>query len=180
MRLLRATSLIVHLDLACFSFALSSSFVDLIQHESRPQVPAGFSSIGIAPSNATLNLRIALKSRNATGLEDILMQVSTPGHPNYGQHLSKAEVEAYVAPSDSTVQAVTSWLDTEGISYNRITPAGDWIAIPVSVDKASNLFGAQFSVYTHDDTGVSTIRTLAYSIPASLREHIDLVHPMIT
>jgi tripeptidyl-peptidase-1 len=42
------------------------------------------------------------------------------------------------------------------------------------------LFDAEFSTFVHDGSGKSVIRTLAYSIPASLKDHLDVVHPTIT
>ncbi len=50
----------------------------------------------------------------------------------------------------------------------------------VPVSKANELFDADFSVYTHDETGTEAVRTLSYSIPAELQGHLDLVHPTVT
>ena len=48
------------------------------------------------------------------------------------------------------------------------------------VSQASSLFDAEFSVFTHQETGQQSVRTLAYSIPAALSGHLDFVHPTIT
>ena len=61
-------------------------------HESRSAIPQGFIYQGTAPPQTFLNMRIALKQPNPAGLEEILMAVSTPGNPTYGQHLTKEEV----------------------------------------------------------------------------------------
>ena len=39
---------------------------------------------------------------------------------------------------------------------------------------------ARFGVYAHNETGLEAVRTLAYSIPAELQGHLDLVHPTVT
>jgi tripeptidyl-peptidase-1 len=49
------------------------------------------------------------------------------------------------------------------------------IVIPVA--KANDLLSTDFSVFTHVETGKTSIRTLAYSIPAVLQDHIDFFHP---
>ena len=61
-------------------------------HESRDSVPANFVHEGPAHADSILKLRIALVQGNSTGLIDTLYEVSTPGRPSYGQHLSKEEV----------------------------------------------------------------------------------------
>lgn len=61
-------------------------------HEQRNSIPESFVNSGPAPLNEMLSLRIALVQGNMASLEEVLMNVSTPGHPQYGQHLSKEEV----------------------------------------------------------------------------------------
>ena len=61
-------------------------------HERRDAPPSGFVNSGSAPAEQALTLRLALVQSNAQGLEDALYAVSTPGSPQYGQHLSKEEV----------------------------------------------------------------------------------------
>ena len=52
--------------------------------------------------------------------------------------------------------------------------------IEVPVSKANDLLDAQFSVFTHPGTNTQTVRTLAYSVPSDLVEHLDFVHPTIS
>lgn len=83
-------------------------------------------------------------------------------------------------PKPETVAAVTAWLAENDITASTISPAGDWLAFSIPVSKANALFDAQFTTFSHLATGESAIRTMAYSIPADLRNDIDLVHPTIT
>ncbi|KAH9049036.1 hypothetical protein EDB84DRAFT_1455000 [Lactarius hengduanensis] len=71
--------------------------------------------------------------------------------PQYGQWLSKEEV-------------VNEWLATNGLNSTVLSPFGDWIGFETTVSHANR---------------ESAIRTLAYSIPASLTAHLQLVHPTI-
>ncbi|PSR73915.1 hypothetical protein PHLCEN_2v10273 [Hermanssonia centrifuga] len=149
-------------------------------HESRDEVPEGFVQQGAAPSDTMLKMRIALTQNNIGGLQEALMDVSTPSSALYGQHLSKEEVEAFVTPSADTVQAVNAWLSENSISATTISPAGDWLAFEIPVSKANELLDADFTVFQHTETGDQSIRTLAYSVPSDLTSHIELVHPTIT
>ncbi|EJF57638.1 family S53 protease-like protein [Dichomitus squalens LYAD-421 SS1] len=146
-------------------------------HETREQVPAAFSLAGPASPDTMLNLRIALVSSDMAGLEKALYDVSTPGSALYGQHLSKEEVEQFVAPTSETVDAVTSWLKENDVEAAKASPAGDWLSISIPVSKANELFDANFSVFTHSKTGTQSIRTLTYSIPTDLKNKLDFVHP---
>lgn len=47
----------------------------------------------------------------------------------------------------------------------------------VPVGKANEMFDADFSVFKHIPTGQESVRSLSYSIPASLQGHLDAVHP---
>ncbi|KAI5118436.1 hypothetical protein M0805_009714 [Coniferiporia weirii] len=173
-----------------FKFLVFASFVaavfanpvfrDLVVHEQRKSVPAGFTRIGDAPGDQQLDLRIALVNSDMKGLENALYAVSTPGSARYGKHLTKEEVEEFVKPSQESVSKVNSFLDSYGIEAKTISPAGDWLSFSVPVSKANEMFGTQFSVYKHNKTGRESVNTLAYSIPSELRGHLDLVHPTIT
>ncbi|TFY82909.1 hypothetical protein EWM64_g1103 [Hericium alpestre] len=148
-------------------------------HERRDSVPNGFAHAGPAPDDHVLNLRLALVQNNIDGLHQKLYDVSKPKSASYGKHLSKAEVEALVAPSAETDTAVKNWLSANNIAYNTISPAGDWLGINMTVQQANTLFGAEFSNFKNQATGKQSVRTLSYSIPASLKGHIDFIHPTV-
>lgn len=149
-------------------------------HESRSEVPEGFVKQGPAPADTVLNMRLALKQNDPVGLEEAVMAVSTPGNARFGQHLTKEQVEAFVAPTKETLDAVTSFLQENGISAQTASPAGDWLSFSIPVSKANEVFDADFNVFTHQDTGSESLVTMAYSIPTDLTDHIELVHPTIS
>ncbi|CAL1707451.1 unnamed protein product [Somion occarium] len=149
-------------------------------HETRPSAPEGFVKAGSASPDTTLRLRIALAQSDPAGLTDALMDVSTPDSANYGAHLTKEEVDKFVAPKPETVDAVNAWLAENGLTATKLTSAGDWLSFEVPVSKASELLDADFSVFKHEETGSETVRTLAYSIPADLKDHVELIHPTIS
>ncbi|KAF8516709.1 family S53 protease-like protein [Hysterangium stoloniferum] len=163
-------------------FALAQAsppYRDLVLHERREAVPNGFIHNDPASPSTLLSLRMALVSNNLPGLEEALYAVSTPGSALYGQHLTKEEVEAFVAPTPETASAVQDFLDAHKIKATTISPAGDWLNFSIPVSQANDLFDADFNVFTHEETGTQAIRTLSYSIPSSLKEKIDFIHPTI-
>ncbi|KAH8992221.1 subtilisin-like protein [Lactarius akahatsu] len=165
-----------------FSLVLASSYFErhMRLHERRDGVPEGFTNKGPAPGDVTLRFRIALVQNDTQGLQTKLMDVSTPRSPQYGQWLSKEEVGTFVTPKRETATAVNEWLATNGLNATVLSPFGDWIGFETTVSHANVLFDADFSTFVHDGSGKSAIRTLAYSIPASLTAHLQLIHPTIS
>jgi tripeptidyl-peptidase-1 len=72
---------------------------------------------------------------------------------------------------------VNAWLKANGLEATALSPAGEWITITVPVSKANALFDADYQTFTHSDTGTQGLRTLSYSLPASLKGSIEGIHP---
>ncbi|KAI0261747.1 family S53 protease-like protein [Gloeopeniophorella convolvens] len=176
--MIRTTLLFI--SFIALGFASPNVARDLRPHERREDVPDGFTSHGPTSPDVVLKLRLALVQTDITGLQDDLMAVSTPDSPRYGQHLSKEEISTLVTPKPETISAIQSWLTSNGLTSTTLSPFGDWLGISTTVAQANVLFDADFTNFTHDETGTTAIRTLAYSIPASLKGHLELVHPTIT
>ncbi|RPD65197.1 family S53 protease-like protein [Lentinus tigrinus ALCF2SS1-7] len=153
---------------------------DLKVHASRSAAPAAFTEVGPASPEQTLTLRFALDQNDPNGLIDALYSVSDPESPTYQQWLSKDQVAQFVAPKADAVDAVNAWLKENDLTAISSSAAGDWISFEVPVGKANELFGTEFNVFAHKESGKEVVRTLSYSLPASLQQHVDLVHPTIT
>ncbi|KAI0823318.1 family S53 protease-like protein [Trametes gibbosa] len=145
-------------------------------HDTRSAAPPGYTTSGTPHPDTVLQLRVALKQSNPQGLVDKLYDVSTPGSVNYRKFLSKAEVENYTSPSVESLAAVTAWLDRNDV---KTVPGatGQWLNIEVPVAKANTMLDAEFSTFQHADMGITAIRTLTYSVPASVKPHIDFIFP---
>ncbi|KIH90964.1 tripeptidyl-peptidase I [Sporothrix brasiliensis 5110] len=141
---------------------------------SLPNVPQGWSLVRNASPSDAISLKIALRQRSADDLERVVLEVSTPGHPNYGMHLTRDEVRSYTAPSDAAVDNVSIWLRDNGIepSVNN-----DWVSFTTTVDRADALLDTRFDWYQYEDSNTPVLRTLAYSVPDALTNHLDMVQP---
>lgn len=99
--------------------------------------PQGWVKQVPAPADHIINLRIALPQPNFDVLESHLYEVSDPDHSRYGDHLTKEEVEALVAPHDESIEKVNEWLASHGFDESAISrsPAKDWVklAVPVAI-----------------------------------------------
>lgn len=148
-------------------------------HERTATPPSGFKRLGAAHPDAPLTLRLALKQSDTDGLIQNLMRVSDPKSPDWTKHLSKAEVESFMRPKDESLAAVNSFLSENGITAHSVSPAGDWLEFTIPVSKANDLFDAEFSLFQHS-AGSRGVRTLAYSLPIDLREHVSTLFPGVS
>ena len=99
---------------------------------------------------------------------------------SYGAHLSKEQVAELVAPNLDTLDIVGSWLAYHDVPNHTvsITHGGGWLTIKnVSLTKANILLGASYQTYRHKETSETVIRTIAYSLPVALHEHVQTVAP---
>lgn len=79
----------------------SPSFRNMLVLEQRPDIPDGFVKGAPAPETDVLNLRLALKQNNISGLQSTLLEISTPGNALYGQTLTNEEVRSITTISNS-------------------------------------------------------------------------------
>lgn len=147
--------------------------------DSVPFVPQGWTQVAPALPTDKLSLKIALKQQHAAALEQTVLSISTPGRPDYGKHLSREELRRYVAPTARSVDAVTGWLASHGIDDPQVD--NDWLTISTDVATADALLDAEFAWYEYDEgsgsSGGKKLRTLSYSVPDEVAEHVDLVQP---
>jgi tripeptidyl-peptidase I len=125
-----------------------------------------------------LRLRIHLKNQNMESFHQKVYDVSTPDHPDYGRHLSRVELRDMLAPSQQSYDAVQEWLGEHGLS-DKATIENDWVIIDGTIRDAAELLQAEYQLFENKASGRVTARTLAYSLPASLHAHIDMVAPTI-
>ncbi|KAI2470476.1 tripeptidyl-peptidase [Annulohypoxylon bovei var. microspora] len=155
--------------LLLFATAASAKVMD-----SLPAVPKGWAEVRQASPDDSVTLRVALPQQHATALEQAVLEISTPGHPNYGMHMSRDQVRAYTAPTKRSVSSVVGWLSGSGVE-----PAvnNDWVTFTTSVKTADALLNAKFAWYQFGEGGSPKLRTLSYSVPDELAGSIDLIQP---
>lgn len=135
---------------------------------------------GPAPDSHKVNLQIALKQRAIDTLEQELLDISDPDSPNYGKWMSQAQVNSYLKPERRSVEVVRRWLADNGIQEKvaKRSVAGDWMNAEMTVAQARELLGnADFAIWEHRSTGEQLVRTIEYSLPRSVSDHVDLIGP---
>lgn len=142
--------------------------------DSLASIPKGWSVVAQASPDELVSLRVGLPQQHAAALEQAVLEISTPGHPNYGLHLSRNQVRAYTAPTEQSVSSVVDWLAKSGI---KSSVNNDWISFTTDVKTANELLDAKFTWYLYEKDNSPRLRTLSYSIPDELSGSIDLIQP---
>ncbi|KAF3319137.1 hypothetical protein TWF173_003588 [Orbilia oligospora] len=126
-------------------------------------------------------MRIGLRQRNLDKGHDLLMEISTPGSPKYGNHLSKAEVVEMFAPDLESVRTVIKWLEDSGFHPDRISISSNrqWVQFDALVSQVQTLLHTSYHIYEHVGSGRLNVACDEYHIPRHIQEHIDYITPGI-
>ena len=98
----------------------------------------------------------------------------------YGAYLSKEQVAELVAPHPDTLSLVSSWLEDHGIPRSSVsmTLGGNRLMVTgVPVPRANDILSASYQRYLNVETKDTVLRTISYSLPDALHEHIQTVVP---
>lgn len=155
----------------------STPFDKLAILEKLSSIPQGWHQEQASPAAKRLRFRIALRQENASKFEQHVIDISTPDHPKYGQHMSHGDLKRMLQPSSSASEAVLSWLDAQGVSSADIEDDGDWINFYVPTVEAERILDTKFYYYSHSNSDFRRIRTLHYSVPESLHQYIQMIQP---
>lgn len=141
--------------------------------DSLNKVPQGWQAASAPAPSSKITLQVALTQQNIDQLESKLSAVSTPNSSNYGKYLDIDEINSIFAPSNASSAAVESWLKSYGVTYKK---QGSSIWFQTDVSTANKMLSTNFHTYS-DSTGTKKVRTLQYSVPENLADHIDLISP---
>ncbi|THG96319.1 hypothetical protein EW026_g5491 [Hermanssonia centrifuga] len=153
-----------------------------VRHESRHALPDGWTPIRRALHSTVLPLRIGLAQPNLAEIESLLLDISHPDSPNYGNHWSAAKVAETFRPSQEAIDAVYEWLASGGINASRIklSKSHGWIEANTTVVEAENLLKTEYHVYRHFPSGAEHIAcNMEYHLPEHVAQHVELVTPTL-
>ncbi|KAI1455382.1 Pro-kumamolisin, activation domain-containing protein [Annulohypoxylon moriforme] len=152
-----------------------------ILHEKRDASLSAWTKRDVVHPSAVLPMRIGLKQSNLHRGHDLLMDVSRPDSPNYGQYYTAEQVDELFAPAAETVELVREWLEDVGISKDRVSQSVNkgWLQFDASTEEAEGLLKTKYHIYQHRDTRSQKVACEEYHLPSHIREHVDYVTPGI-
>ena len=76
------------------------------------------------------------------------------------------------------MQAVNDWLNNNGLRPSSTSLLGGIVTVQIdTVEQANKLLHANYSAYVHDGSNTTLLRTMSYSLPADLNDHVSFVYP---
>ena len=80
-------------------------------------------------------------------------------------------------PAEAASNTVISWLQDNNVTV--IEDDGDWVNFKTNIATANRLLCTEFLWYQNDYKGKERLRTLQYSVPSEVAQHINFVQPTI-
>ena len=85
------------------------------------------------------------------------------------------EIKSMLKPVEAATNAVVSWLESHNVT--EIEDDSDWINFHTDVGTANKMLETQFYWYRSEYMNKERLRTLQYSVPGAVAEHITLLQP---
>jgi tripeptidyl-peptidase-1 len=83
-------------------------------------------------------------------------------------------------PSPQSVAAFHAFASDKGLNVTTGNRHGECMSFTTNVSHANALYAASFQQFQHVHAAAPITRSLSYSLPLSLSNHVDTVHPMTT
>lgn len=120
----------------------------------------------------------AIKQTNRGWLERKLRAVSYPDSPEYGNYLNFDKIARYVHGRPESVQAVLRALGAVGVPREKVdfTIGMDFAVATLPASSAETLFSSKLFRFLHEKKNKTIVRSLEFTMPASIADHIDFVY----
>ena len=138
---------------AVAAVALPAANMPHVLHEKRENTRPVWTKRQEAPAAAKVPVRIGMTQSNLDKGHDMLMDVSRHDSPNYGKHYSADDIIDIFAPSKDTVNAVSDWLRSAGISRFSQSTNKQWMQLDLKIEELESLLKTKYHEWEHTDSG---------------------------
>src|SRR5438034_2854188 len=122
---------------------------------------------GAANASDSIGFRVYLGWNNGSAVEALAKSVSDPRSASYGNYLTAQQFRQQFAPSQAQVNAVQSWLRSQGFDINNTPQNNHYVSAEGTIAQAQAAFAVQFGMYNVNGKSVRS-PSGDVSIPASL------------
>ena len=135
-------------------------------YETGPAIGGSLSSLAV-PLGETTSIVVTLPLQNTTELAWFVQSISDPNSPSYASFLTNSQFTARYGPPASAQQAISSWLQSSGLSVQYQSPDHRTIIASGSLAEIGLTFNVTFEMYAKG-TQVFYAPTSAPMAPSSL------------
>src|ERR1700722_12121261 len=134
---------------------------------SRPSFLSHAADLGHANGSQRVDFEVLLAYPHEAAVEAEARAVSTPGNKLYRHFLTTAQFRALYSPSTAAVNAVSSWVRSDGLSVASVATSRLYVEVTGTMKQAEKLVGTRLDVYKY--LGQNLNEPVAnYRVPASL------------
>lgn len=105
---------------------------------------------GATSDSKQVSFNVVLKLRDQAGAEALAAAVSDPTSKQYGQYVTAAQFNADYAPTNTQVDAVSSFLKATGIKVTGVAAGNRWVQATGTAAQINKAFGAQLKDYSYN------------------------------
>jgi len=112
----------------------------------------------------------------AASCPTLLMEVSDPDSPKFGQHVSFEDLKDLIYDAKA-LETIHAFLDKHDIPMDarEVAPNGDWVEITTDIGTVEKMFNAEFHDYTSAERRNTITRSLVHVVPAELAEAVTAI-----
>jgi subtilase family serine protease len=160
------------------SATLAVNSVQIIHQQTLPGQIApsvkGLTPLHSTTSGKMLNLSIGLNLRNVPALDALIVAQNNPNSSSYHDYLTPLQFEQAFAPTQASIQSVTSYLQSQGVQVTAVAPNRMLIDATSSVANAERAFNVTIEDFSLHGRYVYS-PTVNPSVPDSLNAVISNV-----
>lgn len=131
--------------------------------------------LGRADPDVQHTIGFGILQKNQDRLQQVLMEVSTPGNPNYGKHWTKEQLDELTRNQEGHDRVLAVLQSMPDVEIERETRNGGYIYAKAPIRVWENLFQTEFFVFKADHIHDSVIRCKVIHIPASMQGDVAIV-----
>jgi kumamolisin len=123
-----------------------------------------------------IHVTIILHERVRAELNDLIMDLSCPDSPRFGESLTRKELRELVALGDEACEAVRAWLRSCGMEPLDTGPVGGQaLVVRATEEQIANTFGRHLADWLRNPSGHRAPR-VETAVPRELAGYIQAVH----
>lgn len=167
MRISLWTSFLAAIAIGVVSLPVGAAPSTTVLRGSAPSWANARNYVGPIPATDSIGFRVYLGWQDASTVVSMAQAVSDPRNPSYRHFLTPPQFRQRFAPAQAQVNAVQSWLRSQGFSIVYTPQNNHYVAAEGTVAQASAAFGVQFAAYQVMGLAVRS-PSAEVSIPSSL------------
>jgi len=128
---------------------------------------------------ANLTLVLALHPDRQKALEELLAAQQDPASPEYQQWLSPSEFGARFGLADEQIDAITGWLESQGLRVDWVAPGRNFIGFSGAAGDVGRAFQTELNTYSVNGKRRMSVAS-APRIPAEIAPFIQSIRGLYT